>query len=95
MQLDQATMNIIGLVLNMVGVVIIFFFGPPQPSFKEGIAIGLEDETPIDSSGKTVATHNQEIKKKHRYFLSISKAGLIIIFAGFAFQLCAVFLQNV
>jgi hypothetical protein len=90
MQLDQATLNITGLVLNMVGVVIIFFFGPPQPTLEEGVGLGLEDGTQIDPSGKTVGQHNREVKRKRMLFSILSKAGLGLIFVGFGFQLYAV-----
>ncbi len=54
--------NTIGLTLGIVGVVFIFIWGPPQPQLELGISIGLEDATPIDNSGKTVAEYNKEVK---------------------------------
>jgi len=38
-------LNTIGLVLNMVGVGLLFFFGPPQPMLEEGISLGVEGAT--------------------------------------------------
>jgi hypothetical protein len=47
-------LNTIGLVFGLVGVVIIFIWGPPQPQLEEGVGRGLENDTPIDENGKTV-----------------------------------------
>ena len=52
----------IGLILGIMGV--IFLWGCPQPNFHGGIPIGLEDATPINASGKTVAQYNEEIRRK-------------------------------
>jgi len=45
--------NTIGLIQNIAGVVVLFLFGPPKPSFEEGISLGLEDATPL-AGGKAV-----------------------------------------
>lgn len=78
----------------MLGVVLLFIFGPPQPTLESGISIGLEDATPIDSSGKTVAQHNVEVAERRRKHSIMSKVGLILIFLGFALQLCATWVNN-
>ena len=36
-------LNPLGLFFGMVGVVIIFIWGPPQPSFQQGEPLSLED----------------------------------------------------
>ena len=82
-------LNSIGLGLGMVGAVLLFRFGPPQPSFEQGIGIGLEDETPLPS-GKTVAEHNEEVRQLQLRHEHCSKAGLALIFVAFALQLWAV-----
>ena len=83
--------NTIGLILNIAGVVVLFFFGPPQPTFEEGISLGLEDATPI-SGGKTVADHNVDVRKLKRRNATMSKVALILIFFGFVLQLFATWL---
>lgn len=82
-------LNSVGLVLGMAGVVMLFFFGPPQPPLEPGISLGLEDATPIDENGKTVADYNKEVEKRRRKHLILSKIGLGLIFFGFALQLWA------
>jgi hypothetical protein len=82
-------LNTIGLVFGLVGVIIIFIWGPPQPQLDEGIGLGLEDNTPIDESGKTVREHNVEVRIKRRQHNLMSRVGLGLIFFGFIFQLWA------
>ena len=79
--------NTIGLTLGIIGVVLIFIWGPPQPQLDTGISLGLEDATPIDSSGKTVAEHNEEVLKLKKLHEVLSGLGLIFIMIGFGFQI--------
>jgi hypothetical protein len=81
-------LNTIGLVLSMSGVLIIFFFGPPQPNLEEGVSFGLEDGTKLPD-GRTVAEHDADVKRRRRLHSRLSKLGLGLIFVGFACQLCA------
>ncbi len=67
--------NTIGLVLGMVGVVMIFKWGPPQPSF-EGDSLLLES-----TDEKKLAAE----KAKYKY---LSQIGLALIGVSFALQLC-------
>jgi hypothetical protein len=82
-------LNAIGLVLNIVGVVLLFFFGFPQPTHEEGVGIGVEDATLLPN-GKTVAEHNQSVKSRKRIYLIWSKVALGLVLGGFCFQLAAV-----
>lgn len=86
--------NSVGLVLGIIGVFMLFHWGPPQPSFKTGIGIGLEDNTPIDKSGKTVAEYNKKIKEKEKLYSRRSKQGLALIAIGFAFQFIAIWIDS-
>jgi len=81
-------LNTIGLVLSMGGVLIIFFYGPPQPNLEEGVGLGLEDGTPL-SDGRTVADHDADVRRRRRLHSRLSKLGLALIFLGFGFQLWA------
>jgi len=78
-------LNAFGLALNMVGVLFIFKWGPPQPSFESGVALCLEDATPLPN-GKTVAEHNASIESKKKRYKLMSCVGLIFIFVGFLCQ---------
>ena len=91
MDIDMTTaqiLNIAGLFSGMVGVFLIFVYGPPQPSFDEGVAIGLEDGN-ILANGLTVAEQNTAVRKLRRKYSSMSKLGLAFVFLGFLLQLIA------
>lgn len=82
------TLNTVGLVLNIVGVILVFFYGFPQPSHDEGVGIGLEDGTPL-SDGRTVAQHNEAVRKMRERYLCLSRFALGLMILGFLFQLFA------
>jgi len=82
-------LNTTGLALGMLGAVLLFRFGPPQPAFEQGIGIGLEDGTRLQN-GRTVAEQNQEVRQLQSLHRRLSKAGLALVFLAFAFQLWAV-----
>jgi len=83
-------LNAAGLVLGMVGVAIIFFYGPPQPNLEEGVALGLESGTPL-SNGKTVAQHDADVARLRERHTIMSRLGLGLVFIGFALQLGGTF----
>ena len=80
--------NTIGLSLDILGSVLLFFWGLPQPSFEEGIGFGLEDAN-ILKNGKTVEQHNVDIRRLQNKYMSISRFALAFIIIGFAFQFLA------
>jgi len=67
-------LNTIGLLLNIGGVALLFRFGPPQPTFEEGVGLGLEDGNRL---------------KDGRQHETWSQFALILIIFGFAVQLSA------
>jgi hypothetical protein len=71
--------NATGLALGMIGVVVIFKWGPPQPSF-EGDSMLLE------------STDTKKLVAERKTYERLSRVGLALIGFGFAFQLCAVWL---
>lgn len=75
-----------GLVLDIIGAYILFFYAWPQPGFDEGVSLGLEDGT-ILANGKTVAHHNDEMRIQKKNYINISKSALALIILGFVFQL--------
>ena len=81
-------LNTIGLLLNIGGIALLFFFGPPQPTFEEGVGIGLEDGTRL-KDGRTVDEHNATVRKVKRRHKNLSRLALILIAFGFVLQLCA------
>ena len=87
--LSAQTLNTIGLVLGMVGVALIFVWGPPQPQLEEGVGIGLEDGTPL-GNGLTVAQRNVAVRRRRLRHTILSRVGLGLVFLGFLSQLIAV-----
>lgn len=81
-----------GLVLDIVGAGILFIFALPQPSFEEGVSLGLEDGTVL-ANGKTVAQHNDEVRINKKQYVNISKSALALIIIGFFFQLIGVWVK--
>lgn len=90
MEYSPEILNTSGLLLGIIGVLIIFIWGPPQPEHSTGISLGLEDATPINKSGKTVAEHNKDVEKREKFYSKMSRIGLLLIMIGFAFQLVAI-----
>ena len=86
--LTAKVLNTVGLILGMIGVALIFRWGPPQPTLEEGIGIGLEDGTPLPD-GRTVAEHNAQVRGLRAKHDKMSKIGLSLVFLGFAAQLWA------
>jgi hypothetical protein len=58
-------LNTLGLILNISGVIILFFFSFPQPTHEESVGIGLEDATLLPN-GRTVAEHAKDVQKLTR-----------------------------
>jgi len=83
--------NTIGFLLNIAGVVFLFFYGPPQPTLEEGINLGIEDATP-HQDGRTVADYNASVRKLKRQHEFMSRVALILIFAGFCLEIWATWL---
>ena len=81
-------LNVMGLICGMLGVVFIFIWGPPQPSFEQGMPLGLEDATRLPS-GKTVAEFNAETAAAKQRYALMSNIGLALIFVGFGCQMVA------
>jgi hypothetical protein len=40
-------LNFLGLVLGMIGVIFIFVWGPPQPSFQDYVALAVDPSAAI------------------------------------------------
>jgi len=81
--------NSIGLALALLGVAILFWFGPPQPAFELGTGIAVENDTPIDATGRTAKQRDQETTRLRQKHSRWSKVGLGFVFLGFVFQLWA------
>ncbi|MBI9055462.1 MAG: hypothetical protein JEY96_16690 [Bacteroidales bacterium] len=89
---NSKSLNRIGLILGMLGVIILFLWGPPQPKFEKGIGIMVEDTTVIN--GKSAGEHDLTIEKRIKKHRLLSSLGLIFIFLGFAGQLGATCMKD-
>ena len=81
-------LNSVGLVLGMLGVLLIFRFGPPMPDLEHGVGLGIDEGTRL-ADGRTVAEHNVDRLRLRKRHARISQVGLLLVFAGFALQLWA------
>jgi drug/metabolite transporter (DMT)-like permease len=84
--MSREWLNVIGLSLGILGVLMIFVWGPPQPSFERGVGLGLEAGNVLPD-GKTVAEHDRETEAKERFTTIMSRIGLSFILFGFIVQL--------
>jgi hypothetical protein len=82
------TLNTVGLVLNIAGVIMVFFYGFPQPTHEQGVGIRLEDGTPLPD-GKTVSEYDENVRRVRAKYQCISRVALALICFGFLFQLWA------
>jgi len=89
--MNSTTLNTIGLALGIVGVILLFFFGFPQPSFEHGVSIDVEDGTVIDEKGTTAHQYAKQALAAKRDHESISSSGLALVGLGFVFQLWALY----
>jgi len=76
-------LNRLGLALGIIGVVLIFVWGPPQPSLEE--ATFLTTEGPLD------LVEAAAIRRRRRRHEVLSRIGLGFVGAGFAAQFCATY----
>jgi len=71
-------LSTLGLCLGIIGVVIIFFFGPPQPHFKSYIMLEYQ------------GTALEDLRETYDFW---SKIGLGFICAGFITQIIAIWIR--
>jgi hypothetical protein len=81
MRMNRKTLNVLGLLCGIIGVIIIFIYGPPQPSFDTGIALGI--------AGPEVAQHDAQVSALRHRYETCSRIGLGFILVGFILQFVA------
>jgi hypothetical protein len=69
----------VGLVLDIIGVCILFKFGFPQPDLDDSIKLVLEESDP-------------DAPRKRRLYVAMSVAGLVCLISGFGLQLWALWM---
>ncbi len=78
-------MVIAGLVLNILGTGLLFFFALPQPQHDDSPGIALEDNTPIE--GGTVLEVKERTLRRKVIYRRLAFLGLTLLLIGFALQL--------
>lgn len=89
--MDPKCLTIAGLIFDIVGVAVVWFFGWPQPQLESGVSLGLEDGTPVGPNGETVADHNRKVERKRYWYKRASILGLVLLLMGFGLQLASQF----
>lgn len=75
----------IGIILDFIGVLLLFKYGLPSPIKLE--SEGLEAESYKDDELEDIRTENRKIRRR-------AYTGLLLVAIGFAFQLTGVFLKT-
>lgn len=88
------TFTLIGLFFGIAGSAILFIYYNPQPTFNQGISIGLEDNTVIDDKGTTVKQYNLNNEKDKMKYINKSRIGLSLLMLGFVCQAVPLFENN-
>ena len=91
--MNGALLNRIGLVAGILGVAVIFVWGPPQPDLSSGVSLGLEDGTVLPN-GRTVADHNRAVGTRRTRHVVLSRVGLGLVGIGFLCQYAASFMHE-
>lgn len=81
-------MEIAGLLFNVIGTLLLFFFGFPQPNYESGVPLEAEDNTPI-GNGMTAKEYGEKIAKKKKCYRRMAYLSLSLILLGFLMQLFA------
>ncbi|MFV1850132.1 MAG: hypothetical protein ACMZ66_05430 [Thalassospira sp.] len=78
MMSNGAMLSAIGLLMDIVGAVLIFFFGiAPKYSKEVGLALNLKDDNPIKVDNNKGYARNK----------ALSNTGILLLLAGFILQL--------
>ncbi len=80
-----------GLLFNLIGIILLFRFGFPQPDFKETVGIAMEDYTPVGNGmlAKDFAIMQKKLRNKYKKTSIIS---LVFILVGIFVQIVSLWL---
>ncbi len=79
-------LGIIGLSLDIIGVILILKWGLPMPDMEVGVELLLESATQLSNGGKVSDVEAKQIRTRKIHKL-MSIIGLSLILAGFVLQL--------
>lgn len=78
-------LNRAGLILNMIGVTLTFFFPPPASHDAEEVVFGPEDATAVGRI--TIGEFNSTVKRVRKWHRISSSLGFVWLGIGFVIQL--------
>jgi hypothetical protein len=84
-------LNTSGLISNMAGVILLFFYGFPQPTHDEEVTVTLEPEEVV-AEGRKAADLMKETRSRKKFYQSMSIVALLLMVSGFGAQLLALWL---
>ena len=82
-------LNTIGLSSNIIGVILIFFFGLPQPSHNEGMSIGIGENTVL-ADGTRVKDIMASVRRRKAIYKCFACLALCLMLIGFVLQLLSI-----
>jgi hypothetical protein len=77
-----------GLILDIIGVVFLFIWGPPAPNMEGSVGLALESGTVLADGTKVKDMEKEQLRKRVLH-TRMSKVGLGLILFGFVLQLIA------
>lgn len=80
---------VLGLILNMTGTALLFFFGFPQPDHNESFGLELEENTTF-TDGTSVKSIKAKVRRRKFIYKTMSLVGMGLTFIGFGVQLISV-----
>ena len=73
----------VGLIFDIIGVILLFFYAPMQPDHYADGSFGFKDESPD-------ADEKEKLRQKRKAkYACMSKIALVFILVGFVFQFIA------
>lgn len=73
--MESICINSVGLIIDIIGVILIFLFGITPTLNLEGAVFLIAEQ------------EDEKVKKKAKIYKGLSILGLILVFLGFVFQL--------
>jgi hypothetical protein len=93
--LSARLLNRLGLIFGLIGAIILFLWGPPQPIFITGVMLTADRGSIIDQkTGKTAEDYAKEVLALRKWHEIASKGGLILIIAAFGCQFIATYVDK-
>jgi hypothetical protein len=77
-----------GLILDIIGVIFFFIWGPPTPSMEGSVGLALESGTVLSDGTKVEDIEKEQLRRRAKHS-RMSKIALGLVFFGFVFQLIA------